>query len=282
MARRSMGDASLMEHRACAWCGTPISVGRYCSKQHRQTAFRARKRLPSLGAGCEYSSDESSAPRGSGDVAPVPACSSLGAAHATRSAKAWARRVAKLEGLDGKPRRLAIADPPYPGKAYLYRDQPTFGGEVDHRALLEQLATYDGWVLATSAEALRDLLPMCPAGTRVAPWVKPHGVSSKTRGAHNCWEVLLYWPAREMRPGFRDYLRALPARRGGTLIGRKPVSWVTFAIRLLGAMPHDSLDDLFPGTGVVGRVWNQFTRAAADDGSPKYSRAGISDAKGAA
>jgi hypothetical protein len=247
-----------MEQRACAWCGQRISAGKYCSKQHRQTAFRARKRLPSRAAAHEYSGDASSTPRGLGDVAPVPARSSLGAVRATRSAKAWARRVERLEGLDGRPRRLAIADPPYPRKAFLYRDQPTFAGEVDHRALLDQLATYDGWVLATSAEALRDLLPLCPPGTRISPWVKPHGVSSTTRGAHNCWEVLLYKPARELRPGFRDYLRALPARRGGTLIGRKPIAWVTFAIQLLGALPGDSLDDLFPGTGVVGRVWAQF------------------------
>ncbi len=273
-------SASPGDERACAWCSAPISVGKYCSKQHRQTAFRARKRLPSLGAAREYSGDASPAPRGVGDVAPVPATSSLGAARATRSAKAWARRVAKLEGLDGKPRRLAVADPPYPKRAYLYRDQPTFAGEVDHAALLEQLATYDGWVLATSAEALRDLLPLCPLGTRIAPWVKPHGVSPKTRGAHNCWEVLLYRPARELRPGFRDYLRCQPARRGGTLIGRKPVAWVTFAIKLLGALPHDTLDDLFPGTGVVGRVWKQFaTRPrGVGDASPRYRR----DARAAA
>lgn len=30
------------------------------------------------------------------------------------------------------PRRIAYADPPYPGRAYLYADHPDFAGEVDH------------------------------------------------------------------------------------------------------------------------------------------------------
>jgi len=40
----------------------------------------------------------------------------------------------------GRPLRLAYADPPYPGKARLYRDHPDYGGEVDHAALLARLA----------------------------------------------------------------------------------------------------------------------------------------------
>ena len=30
-----------------------------------------------------------------------------------------------------RPLRLAYADPPYPGSAWLYRDHPDYGGEVD-------------------------------------------------------------------------------------------------------------------------------------------------------
>ena len=54
----------------------------------------------------------------------------------------------------GRPLGLAYADPPYPGKAHLYRDHPDYGGEVDYAALLARLAEYDGWALSTSAEAL--------------------------------------------------------------------------------------------------------------------------------
>ena len=65
---------------------------------------------------------------------------------------------------------LAYADPPYPGNAWLYRDHPDYGGEVDHAALIEQLTGYDGWALSTSAEALPSVLALCPRGVRVAAW----------------------------------------------------------------------------------------------------------------
>jgi hypothetical protein len=45
---------------------------------------------------------------------------------------------------DGRPLRLAYADPPHPGNARLYRDHPDYGAEVDHAALIERLAGYDG------------------------------------------------------------------------------------------------------------------------------------------
>ncbi len=263
----------------CLWCETPIGGGTYCSKTCRQWGFRARRLLPSL----EYFDVASLG--ASADVVQVPA--SPGAARdvsgRARQARYRARCVFRKEGRDALPRRLRISDPPYPGKAFLYRAEPTFGGEVDHARLLESLTTFDGWVLATSAEALRDVLALCPRGTRVASWHKPHGAQSTTRGAHNCWEPILYWPAREFRPGFPDTLVAHAARSGGTLIGRKPIAWVAFVIKLLGALPIDTLDDEFPGTGVVGRVWRQFTHYSSlpprgdavsarsmGDASPRY------------
>jgi len=55
------------------------------------------------------------------------------------------RAVGRAEAVaHGHPLRLAYADPPYPGKAWLYRDHPDYGGEVDHAALIERLAGYDG------------------------------------------------------------------------------------------------------------------------------------------
>jgi hypothetical protein len=54
----------------------------------------------------------------------------------------------------GRPLRLAYTDPPYPGKARLYRDHPDHASEVDHAALIQRLAAYDGWALSTLAQAL--------------------------------------------------------------------------------------------------------------------------------
>lgn len=154
--------------------------------------------------------------------------------------------------------RFAYADPPYPGLARkYYQHEPTYAGEVDHAALIASLEAsgYDGWALSTSRDALRTVLPLCPEGAKVCPWVKPIGVSSKTRGLHNTWEPLIVVRGRELQPGKRDWLCAQPARGGGSLPGRKPLAFCAFLFDALGMLPGDEFNDLFPGTGVVSRAW---------------------------
>lgn len=166
--------------------------------------------------------------------------------------------------------RFAYADPPYPGRAKLYySDQPTYAGEVDHAALIASLeaSNYDGWALSTAADALRMILPMCPPHARVCPWVKPGSAPPATNGIHNMWEPLIVVGGRQEPPGKCDWLRAQPARFGGDLPGRKPIAFIAFLWSMLGAKPGDTLDDLFPGTGIVGSAWKNLSRAALDDAS---------------
>lgn len=73
--------------------------------------------------------------------------------------------------------RVAYADPPYPGCAHRYKNQPDYRGEVDHAELIQQLyREYDGWLLHTSSTALKqvmklvDLFPGTGAVTRA--WAK--------------------------------------------------------------------------------------------------------------
>lgn len=166
--------------------------------------------------------------------------------------------------------RFAYADPPYPGMAARwYRNEPSFAGEVDHARLMSLLEDFDGWALSTSASTLRMVLPLCPEGARVCAWVKPIGVSSETFGLHNTWEPLIVFPGRRQRPGVRDWFRAMPARGGGSLPGRKPLAFCAFLFRALGMLPGDELSDLFPGTGIVGRSWAELSRTAAGDPSPR-------------
>lgn len=179
------------------------------------------------------------------------------------------RRRRLTVGNADRPLRIAYADPPYPGfAAKLYKHEPTYGGEVDHAALITSLVHgYDGWALSTSAKSLRQILPLCPEAVRVCAWVKPIGVSSRTFGLHNAWEPLIVSPARLLRPGKRDWLAAQPARSGGTLIGRKPEAFCVWLFDVLGMLPGDSLDDLFPGTGIVGRAWNELSLPCSGDES---------------
>lgn len=182
---------------------------------------------------------------------------------------AWrARRGRALAETWSRPIRVAYADPPYVGlAAKYYGDQPTFAGEVDHRALLERLRVEspDGWALSASAASLQELLPMCPVGVRVCPWVKPHGVRETTLGIHNAWEPVIVWGGRQRPPGVRDWLSALPARGGGDLMGRKPLRFCCWLFDLLGLQPGDELVDLFPGTGIVGRAWAAVSSGALGD-----------------
>lgn len=182
---------------------------------------------------------------------------------------AWRARRVELCEHAGQSLVIAYADPPYPGTARrYYADQPNYRGEVDHARLLSLLEHFDGWALSTSQRALRWLLPLCPEDVRTSPWCKPIGVSRRTRGPHNAFEVVIYRPARLVAPGVRDWLLAKPARHGGDLPGRKPIAFVRWVFSLLGMAPGDALVDLFPGSGIVSRAWAQCSGRPSGDIAP--------------
>ena len=113
------------------------------------------------------------------------------------------RAAGRAEAVSGVPLRLAYADPPYPANAWMYRGHPDYAGEVDHAALIERLAGYDGWALSTSAEALPEVLALCLPGVRVAAWHRggydglrwPH-LDGLNRPHHDLPDasVALIWP----------------------------------------------------------------------------------------
>lgn len=206
---------------------------------------------------------------------------------------AWRLRQRHVaEVLADRSLRFIYADPPYPGlSSKYYRHEPSYAGEVNHRALIVSLeASADGWALSTSARALRELLPLCPESARVCPWVKPKGTPSTTYGLHNSWEPVIVKPGRAQRPGVRDWLMAHAARGGGELPGRKPIAFCAWLFKALGMRPGDELVDLFPGTGIVGRAWRELggklSPPAPADTSPLQERhlspAGVGDLSSAA
>ena len=174
---------------------------------------------------------------------------------------------------------MAYADPPYPGKARLYRDHPDYGGEVDHAALIERLAVYDGWALSTSAEALPAVLALCPAGVRVAAWHRGER-PTRSRWPLHAWKPVLYYGGRQLVTGQRRAdslvcgvrpLDTLPGR----VIGAKPAAVCRWIFTLLGAAPGDTLDDLFPGSGAVSLAWAAYT--GGDPSLPAAAHASCQD-----
>ena len=158
--------------------------------------------------------------------------------------------------------RLAYADPPYPGKAHLYEGHPDYAGEVDHAELIARLCEYDGWALSTDETNLRDVLALCPPKVRILAWCKPDAMPYPPNPWAS-WEPVLCVPARSEGAIVRSYLtHPAPARgfaaAGPTFVGAKPEGFCEWVFRCLGAEADDTLDDLFPGSGIVGRTWDRF------------------------
>lgn len=183
-----------------------------------------------------------------------------------------------------RPARFAYADPPYPGKAGYYVERQ----EVDHLALIAELqAGYpDGWALSTSAAALRDVLPMCPASTRVCAWRRRTRPTSSKR-ALSAWEPLLVVGGRELATDVPQDLLDVLDYRGrydafpGALVGMKPPEFAVWLFRQLGARPGDELADVFPGSGAIGRAWDLYT-SHGPDVARDASQPGLRDASRAA
>lgn len=225
--------------RLCEWCAGPLpararSDALTCSKRCRQARHRVMK-----------------ASRGTG----APRRMAAASGDASRVDRAL------------QARRLAYADPPYPGLAHYYRDHPDYDGEVDHEALLVRLSAYDGWALSTSARALPVVLSMAVAKNlevRVAAWVRGPRPHATAVHALNAWEPVIYVPVASRSPGDGSRvdvlthgvaaMTALPGR----VIGAKPAAFCRWMFDLIGAQPADTLDDLFPGSGIVGRTWGFF------------------------
>jgi hypothetical protein len=156
--------------------------------------------------------------------------------------------------------RFAYADPPYLGCGHLYAahhpDALVWDDPETHRQLIDRLVTDypDGWALSLSVPSLRTLLPMCPDDVRIASWVKPFAAFKRNVRIAYTWEPVIYWHGRlSSKDGAnpnRDHLaEPITLRRG--LTGAKPERFCRWVLDLLGWVPGE---DLFPGTGVMGRV----------------------------
>jgi hypothetical protein len=181
--------------------------------------------------------------------------------------------------------RFAYADPVYLGCSRLYPEHPesyVWDDSERHRELIDSLVSMfpDGWAMSLSMPSLRTLLPMCPEDARVAAWVKTFCAFKK--GVRPCyaWEPVIFWRGRNPNAGYshkppakggaqttpKDFLAAPITLKKG-LTGAKPEAFCEWVLDLLNVQAGDEVVDLFPGTGVMGRVadarTNQMTLEAA-------------------
>ena len=154
--------------------------------------------------------------------------------------------------------KIAVADPPYPGCAHLYKDHPDYAGEVDHAELVTVLSMYDGWCLHTASTTLRQVLALCPDDVRVMAWVKPFAAFKRNVPVAYAWEPVIVKAARKPvvtdAMTYRDWIaEPITMKRG--LTGAKPDAVCHWLFEVMGCEPDDDLHDLYPGTGAVTRAW---------------------------
>lgn len=168
--------------------------------------------------------------------------------------------------------RLAIADPPYLGRANRWYGTGRGSGGGRHAApphpqaaewdhperharLVADLAQFDGWAIAAAASSLPVYLAAAPAA-RVLIWHMTNAAPSGSRVASRYEAVLVHVPpARRGRgsgaPRVSDVLTSSAPRSG--FVGSKPPAWTRWVLDALGYDPGaDELVDLFPGSGAVG------------------------------
>lgn len=181
--------------------------------------------------------------------------------------------------------RLAIADPPYLGRGARHygvgaarresfsgpagtsrrwahhttehKDAAMWDDPATHRALLDRLdAEYDGWAVALWPDSLHVYAAHVPTA-HVAAWFNTTAVPGGAR-ILTSWEPVIVRPpaSRRRRRGPGSMVRdVLVAPSGGgerRHVGGKPRAWTAWVLDMLGYCPtHDTVDDLFHGSGAV-------------------------------
>lgn len=156
--------------------------------------------------------------------------------------------------------KIIYADPPYIGQAKKHYNSE----EVDHKVLIAQLETYDGWALSLSSPTLQEILAMCPKNVRIGAWVKPFCSFKPNVNPAYAWEPVIFKPARARgrdKLTARDWVStSITLRRG--LSGVKPEAFSFWLFEILGAEPDDEFVDLFPGTRAVSKAWDKWVTMA--------------------
>lgn len=167
--------------------------------------------------------------------------------------------------------KVAYADPPYLGCCSLYEhyhgdDGRCWDDPHTHWLLMERLREEfpDGWALSASSPSLTTLLSRHHwTDLRVGAWVKPFAVFKPNVNPAYAWEPVLWSGGRSRRgrcePTARDWVSCEITLQKG-LTGAKPEAFCWWLFDLLGLQADDTLVDMFPGTGVVGRTLERYQR----------------------
>jgi hypothetical protein len=154
--------------------------------------------------------------------------------------------------------KIAYADPPYIGCANLYPEKT----EVDHAQLVQKLVDEypDGWALSLHTPSLKYILSLCPNDVRVMAWVKPFASFKPGVGVAYAWEPIIVRGGRRRtreQDTVRDWVSVNITMKKG-LVGAKPEKFAYWLFDVFNMQKGDEFHDIFPGTGIMTRCWNEF------------------------
>ena len=159
--------------------------------------------------------------------------------------------------------KIAYADPPYLGCSHYYPEHQ----EVDHVKLLDDLIwNYDNWALSCSSPSLGYLLniPIVRDLVRVGAWVKPFCSFKPNVNPAYAWEPVIFRIKKQRKcrtdATIRDWVSANITLRKG-LVGAKPPEFCFWLFDLLQIMPDDEFLDLYPGTGIVTKCYQEWVKS---------------------
>lgn len=157
-------------------------------------------------------------------------------------------------------RRFAYADPPYPGCASYYSGDPN-AAEVNHEILIGslELSYPDGWALSTSVSGVSACLPFITVPWHVGAWCKTNPQPYAGQRWLRSWEPVIFGSVDTAgKPTVRDWFSSSTPRRkgqsglnGSSLLGSKPPQFCNWLLLMFGFREGDTIDDLFPGSGVL-------------------------------
>ena len=152
--------------------------------------------------------------------------------------------------------RFAYADPPYIGQAKKHYSGDPNCAEIDHEQLIAGLVSGypDGWALSCSSPSLKQILALCPDKVRVMAWVKPFCAFKANVNPAYAWEPVIVSGGRPRKDRseltIRDWIaQAITLQKG--VHGAKPAKFCYWLFDVLNIRLGDTLDDIFPGTGIV-------------------------------
>jgi hypothetical protein len=181
--------------------------------------------------------------------------------------------------------KLAIADPPYLGRAHRWygvggRAKGRGKGRADEHPeaylwdkpethidlALTLLADFDGFAIACTSHSLSTYLSVIETesenGIRILSWIKPASLPSGSRITQS-WEPVIVKVPKERKGRGKgkqmiDYLICTAPRKG--FAGSKPTQWTWWVMDAMGYKEGDEIVDLFNGSGAVNQAIQTYGR----------------------